>query len=235
MLIKEQCILGIEGTGHSISVGIMDQGIAKGCIYINAGLPGSAVLLKSIDELLKTCQIEKERLNGICVTLGPGSFTSMRISIAVAESIGLALNIPLYGTDVLTLMAATIPFHKYPIKVIKNAYKGELYMAEFHITSGKVVQDLELVLIKPELFFENLQEYDCLLGDGVLKMLEDGYDLQSKNVCPDLSFSRQVSGIHVIEHFLEKEVGEPSIVPLEPIYIRLSEAEINYSKQFGKS
>ncbi|MBT4289099.1 MAG: tRNA (adenosine(37)-N6)-threonylcarbamoyltransferase complex dimerization subunit type 1 TsaB [Deltaproteobacteria bacterium] len=235
MLIKEQCILGIEGTGHSISVGIMDQGIVKGCVFINAGLPGSSVLLKSIDELLKTCQIDKEKLNGICVTLGPGSFTSMRISLAVAESIGLALNIPLYGTDVLTLMAATVPFYEFSIKVIKNAYKGELYLAEFHIASGKVVQDSDLVLIKPELFFENLQENDLLLGDGVLKMQVDGYDLQSKNVCLDLSFGRQVSGIHVIEHFLEKEVAEPSIVPLEPIYIRLSEAEINYGKQFGKS
>jgi tRNA threonylcarbamoyladenosine biosynthesis protein TsaB len=234
MLIKEQCILGIEGTGHSVSIGIMDQGVAKGCIYINAGLPGSAVLLKSIDELLRTCQIAKEKLEGICVTLGPGSFTSMRISLSVAESIGLALNIPLYGTDVLTLMARTIPFYEYPIKVIRNAYKGELYMAEYHITSVEVVRDSELAIVKPDLFFENLKENDLLLGDGILKMQADGFNLESKNVRWDLSFNRQVTGIHVIENFLEKEAKEPSIKPLEPIYIRLSEAEINYSKQFGK-
>ncbi len=234
MFIKEQCILGIEGTGHSVSIGIMDQGVAKGCIYINAGLPGSAVLLKSIDALLKTCQIAKENLEGICVTLGPGSFTSMRISLSVAESIGLALNVPLYGIDVLTLMAATIPFYQYPIKVIKNAYKGELYMAEYHNTVGEVVRDSKLMILKPDLFFENLKENDLLLGDGILKMQADGFNLQSKKVRCDLGFSRQVTGINVIEHFLEREAAEPSIAPLEPIYIRLSEAEINYSKQFGK-
>ena len=233
MQLKEQCILGIESTGQAVSVGLMDQGIVKGCIYLNTGQPGSEVILKSIDGLLKSCQIDKTKLQGICLTLGPGSFTSMRISLSVAESLGLALNIPLYGMDVWTLMAATVPFFNYPIKVIKNAYKGELYMAEFQHQSEKLVKTKDLCISKPDVFCEKLQENDLILGDGVLKLQNDEFDLDNKNVKTDPGFSRQVTGVHVIEYFLETDAKEPSPKPLEPIYIRLSEAEINYKKQFG--
>ena len=59
-------------------------------------------------------------------------------------------------------------------------------------------------------------------------------DLQAKGVVWNQDFQRIASGIGVIEHFLESEVRDSSAIPLEPIYIRLPEAELNYEKQFGK-
>ncbi|PCI30637.1 MAG: tRNA (adenosine(37)-N6)-threonylcarbamoyltransferase complex dimerization subunit type 1 TsaB [SAR324 cluster bacterium] len=233
MLIKEQCILGIDAVGHSIAVGLMEQGTAKGAIYLNSGAPSSHTLLASIEQLLDAANLCREDLQGICLTLGPGSFTSMRISLATAEALGMGLNIPLYGTNSLVLMAASIPFYSSAVKVIQNAYKGELYTATYDTSSGSAVELEELQLIKPQAFFDQLQAGELLLGNGIPLVLAKDFDLQAKKVRWNLDFHRLGSGISVIEHFLDCEEKAPSEIPLEPIYIRLSEAEINYKKQFG--
>jgi len=234
MQVKEQCILGMEGSGFSVSVGLVDRGVPRGNLFLNSGAPGSESLLMGIDHLLRMAAVEKEALDGICVTLGPGSFTSLRICLSTAEALGLGLSIPVYGVDSLVLIAATVPFFPSTVKVIQNAYKGEFYTSSYNTQSGKAVAVSELGLIKPDDFYNQLETGDLLLGSGVEKMIELDFDLKARGVVWNQDFHRMASGVGVIEHFLEFETIEPSAVPLEPIYIRLSEAEINYEKQFGK-
>lgn len=233
MLLREQCILGIDGSGFSISTGLMDKGIPKGLIYINDGSPGSEILLATIDQLLTTLKIRKEKLDGICVTIGPGAFTSLRISLSVAEALGLGLDIPVYGVNSLILIAATVPYYPHKIKVIQNAYKGEFYTASYDTSSGKAVDLDDLKLITPTDFFDNLAENELILGNGIELLIKKEFDLIKKNARWNLDFQRTISGIGVIEYFLDSESRPPSEIPLEPIYIRLSDAEINYAKQFG--
>ena len=233
MKLAEQTVLGLEGSGFAISVGIMGKGEARGLIYLNEGSPGSEILLATIDQLLATLRMSRHELEGICVTLGPGSFTSLRISLAVAESLGLGLGLPVYGVDTLQLIAATVPYYADRIKVIQNAYKGEYYAATYVTREGRPQRLDDLHIIKPAKFYEQLAPGDLLLGTGVSHLLQKGYDLAAKQVRWNLDFQRTVSGIGVIEHFLDEEAREPSLKPLEPIYIRPSEAEINYKKQFG--
>ncbi|MBT3225497.1 MAG: tRNA (adenosine(37)-N6)-threonylcarbamoyltransferase complex dimerization subunit type 1 TsaB [Deltaproteobacteria bacterium] len=234
MLLKEQCILGIEGSGFSVSIGLMDQGVPKGNLFLNTGAPGSESLLSGIDQLLRMLNVQKDALDGVCVTLGPGSFTSLRICLSTAEALGLGLNIPVYGIDSLGLIAASVPFYASTIKVIQNAYKGEFYSASYDTSRGKAVSLSDLSLIKPDLFYEQLKKGELILGNGVGKLMDLQLDLQAKGVVWNQDFQRIASGIGVIEHFLESEVRDSSAIPLEPIYIRLPEAELNYEKQFGK-
>ena len=58
-------------------------------------------LIFKIDELLSNCQIKKNELNLIATATGPGGYTSLRSAVATANSLALALNIPLVGIDTL--------------------------------------------------------------------------------------------------------------------------------------
>ena len=235
MKLKELCVLGIDGSGFSVSVGLMKSGIATGLITINDGSPGSEILLTTIDHLLKLLQLDKQNLDAVCVTLGPGSFTSLRISLSIAESLGLGLDIPVYGVDSLRLIAGTLPFYPGRIKVIQNAYKGEFYTATYSTAAGKTEALEELKLIRPDMFYKKLEPGELILGTGVQELIRKGFDPAEKKVRWNLDFHRNISGISVIEYFLDDELRKPSLKPLEPIYIRLSDAEINYQKQFGSS
>lgn len=233
MILKEQCILGIESTGHTVSVGISVKGVPKGSIYLNNGRPGSETLLSSVDYLLKTCLLDKKDLDGICLTLGPGSFTSMRLSLSVAEALGMGLNIPLYGTDLLALIANAVPYYPKTVKVVRNAYKGELYLGKYDTTAGRARALDTLSLITPERFFDELQPGELVLGNGIEKLLSSGYDLESKEVTWNTEKGSVVTAFDVIHYLEDTEVKPPGETPLEPIYIRLSDAEICYKEKFG--
>ena len=233
MFLKEQCILGIDGSGFSVSVGVMVNGIPAGLNFVNNGSPGSEILLVAIDQLLTTVKIAKEDLDGICVATGPGSFTSLRISLSTAEALGLGLNIPVYGVNSLLLIAATIPYYPFTIKVIQNAYKGEFYTASYHTKNGITVELDKPRLISPAGFYEHLEEEDLILGNGIEELIRKKFDLSEKRTRWNKSFHSTMTGIGVIEHFLDSEAKKPSLIPLEPVYIRPSDAEINYSRQFG--
>lgn len=233
MILKEQCILGIEATGHTISVGIFLKGVPKGEIYLNNGRPGSETILSSIDVLLKSCLLEKGDLEGICLTLGPGSFTSMRLGLSIAEALGIGLNIPLYGTDLLSLIANSVPYYSKPVKVIRNAYKGELYLGVFDTSSGRAVALDEISLVTPERFFNELKTGELVLGNGIEKLISSEYDLDRKGVNWNVEKGQVITALDVISYLGNTAVREPGDVPLEPIYIRLSDAEICYDKKFG--
>ncbi len=234
MLVGDQTILGIDATGQTIAVGLSQSGVNRAAFFLNNGNPSSETLLSSIDHLLNSCDIDKNELQGICLTTGPGSFTSMRISLSTAQAMGFGLNIPIYDTNSLVLIAGTLPYYPHPIWIIKNAYKGELYGAAYDTTQGKPIELESLHLITPQQFIAKVEPHQMILGDTHL-LHSHLTDLKSKNIVLNQSINRTPSGLSVIEHFADHPVKKPSEIPLEPIYIRLSEAEINYKKQFGTS
>lgn len=63
---------------------------------------GSQVLLPLILKLLKAKKINMEALEGIEVETGPGSFTGLRVGVAVANALGYSLKIPVNGKKMET-------------------------------------------------------------------------------------------------------------------------------------
>ena len=63
-------------------------------------------LLVDVDSLLAEADVEPTALDGLVVGLGPGSFTSTRIGLAVARGLGLALGVPAAGVSTLDALAS---------------------------------------------------------------------------------------------------------------------------------
>ena len=82
-------ILSIDTSTSSLSVCISDDDEIIGEININNGLVHSTMLMPAIENLFKLLDFDMKDLSHIAVTVGPGSFTGIRIGVATANSSNL--------------------------------------------------------------------------------------------------------------------------------------------------
>lgn len=91
------------------------------------GMKQSEILVPAIDYVLEKAAIEKNKLDFLAITKGPGSFTGLRLAFAALKSLELALNIPLYGISTLDCYAE--PYKNLPFAIVSviDARKDKFY------------------------------------------------------------------------------------------------------------
>src|SRR5690606_7672218 len=99
-------------------------------------------LVPLLDRLLADAKLPRERLQLIAVGLGPGSFTGLRVGIALASGIALGLGIPLVGVPSLVALAHGLQLdHALPatndtdpewLGALTDARRGEYFFAAFN-------------------------------------------------------------------------------------------------------
>lgn len=103
-------LLAIDTSLSSVSLCMMKENatesIAHKIVLMEKG--HAEALLPLLRDLFSVNQIEKKSIRKIAVTVGPGSYTGMRIGIAAAKAMGVALNIPVVGVSTLAALAAPL-------------------------------------------------------------------------------------------------------------------------------
>lgn len=91
----------------------------------------SARLVPTIAELLAAHDLTQKDIEGVAVSIGPGSFTGLRIGLTAAKGFAEALNIPLTGVSRFDAVAESFPGGADPLFVVLHAGPHEVYAAEF--------------------------------------------------------------------------------------------------------
>jgi len=86
----------------------------------------------AIVELLKHVGANIEAVEAVGVAIGPGSFTSLRVGLALAKGLVLARHIPLIGVPSLDILAAAVPVQPIPLAAILQAGRGRLAVGWYH-------------------------------------------------------------------------------------------------------
>lgn len=163
-------------------------------------------LLEDVDALLRQAGAHPSDLGRLAVGIGPGSFTGVRIGLAVARGLALSLDLPGSGVSTLASLAAGAPG---AVPVI-DAKRREV----FTLLEGE-----PSVLDPQELPF---QEGAVCVGDGA-KRYRSLLEERGAVVPPD-DDERHVPRAR----FLAALAGEPGAVDeLEPLYLRVPDADRN--------
>jgi tRNA threonylcarbamoyladenosine biosynthesis protein TsaB len=93
-------------------------------------------LVPSIQNIFIETGLEITALKAVAVALGPGSFTSMRIGLAVAKGLSLSLHIPVIGVPSLDITAFGQPLQEIPLFCILKVGRGR-YAAQEYRSNGK--------------------------------------------------------------------------------------------------
>jgi tRNA threonylcarbamoyladenosine biosynthesis protein TsaB len=132
---KNILILGLDTCGETASAALFDGKDIIGQISIKSGRSHSAIVSELISDLISLCRKEKSDLTGIAVSVGPGSYTGVRIGVAAAKGLGFALGIPV--APVSSLLAAA---DRGVCAVVKKA-RGELVYAALYENFTAIIPD----------------------------------------------------------------------------------------------
>jgi tRNA threonylcarbamoyladenosine biosynthesis protein TsaB len=83
-------------------------------------------LAPAVEALLDRCGLKSSDLDVIAVAIGPGSFTGIRIGLALAKGLALARHIPLVGVPTLDVLAAAQPPQPLPMAAALRLGRGKL-------------------------------------------------------------------------------------------------------------
>lgn len=103
-------ILNIETSSSICSVAISREGVVEFQIEDTSGMRHAERLAPFIDRCMEEVHRREMPLDAVAVSLGPGSYTGLRIGLATAKGLCFGLGIPLIGVDTLQLLAVKAMF-----------------------------------------------------------------------------------------------------------------------------
>ena len=94
-------------------------------------------LAPAVERLFKQCGAAFSELDCLGVALGPGSFTSLRIGLALVKGMALTLRIPVVGIPTLDVLAAAQPAQDLPLAAVLQAGRGRLALVWYKAVKGR--------------------------------------------------------------------------------------------------
>ncbi len=214
-------ILGIDTSTKLCSVALYDTD--KGVLgEINITVPKnhSNVILPMIDQLFSFTTKTIEEVEKIAVGIGPGSFTGIRVGMAIAKGLAIGKKIPILGISGLDALADSVQ-GEGRIFALLDARKERVYYRVFD--SKTALCEIKDGNLKDVLEEYKGKEINYFIGDGALayqNLILESYGEEAVIVTEEHSVARAV-------YFAKRAVsqGEDNLYTLEPMYVCKSQAE----------
>lgn len=234
-------ILAFDSTATAASVAICDDGKVVTEFFVNAGLTHSRTLVPMLDAALKNTDSDLKSIDALAISNGPGSFTGVRIGVAVAKGIAFTENLPCVEVSTLESMAYNLTLTDCLVCAVMDARCAQVYNAIFEIKYGEVIrvtEDRALAIsdLKAELTEKYTDKRIILIGDGAELCFKEFIDTNlSVELAPDaLRFQKASSVAMAAFNKLNKGEKTKNASELLPAYLRLSQAERELKKKENK-
>jgi tRNA threonylcarbamoyladenosine biosynthesis protein TsaB len=183
--------------------------------------------MSAVDRLLADCGLAPADLDGLAVSVGPGSFTGLRVGLATVKALAMALDLPVAPVPTLDALAARLPFADAPVCPILDARKGEVYLSLYRWSGSGMERQWDYLALPPESAAARLEAPVILLGNGIaacrpwLDRLGEG-----ARVAPAAQRMPSAAAVAVLGRAVLVAGGGVSAEALAPLYLRPSEAEL---------
>lgn len=226
-------LLTIDTSSSVCSIAVTDGEQLLGEYLIAGGKGASSRLFNGIDRLMADCGVKMQDLDGFGVAHGPGAFTGLRVGIAAVKGLALATGKPVAGFSSLAMLAMNAPLSDLPVCALYDARKGEVYAGLYSTVAGIPQSIRPDAVVAPESIAEWLDGPAILLGDGALRYRDSLAELcgdRARFASSHLHLPRASHGAIIALSALSRGVRVPP-AGLLPLYLRLSEAELEKQRQ----
>jgi len=158
-------------------------------------------------------------LERIAVTVGPGSFSGVRVGVAAARGLALATGAPLVGLTTLAVMAKgarrVLGLGEEPLAVAHDARRGQVYFAFFDGKGGALG---EIALLAPAAAADLLEKGARVAGSGARLLAEARPGARFRTALPDLLPDAADLALMALK-------ARPVEGPVSPLYLRPPDAK----------
>lgn len=195
-------------------------------VVIQAELKQSERLIPTIQYVLEQACLEPNDLDFMATTIGPGSFTGLRLGLTALKAFNLSTECPLYGVP--TLDSYIYQFRDFSGTIIPviDAKKDRFYFSLYR-NGQKIVEDLD-ISAKEALNYIDIEESVLLIGEDSNLFKEKILEIRPTQNIRTFNGTLNVSENLI---FMANEMHKKGEKPLQdydgPIYLRKSEAEEN--------
>jgi len=225
--LENRIILGIDNSMDFLSIVLsIEEKLIEERHIRNKKTP-SEILPVEISHVLSNNGYTINDVNLAIVTLGPGSFTGIRVGLAFCKGLNAGGNIPLVGVSTLDVLASPFSFMEgYYLFPLIDAKKGEVFSSMYCVSDGSVKRLTDYRSEKPERL-AGVIKTPCICFSTGVALCEPLLSNMQDVLVIKKGFMK-ISGEALIREGLKKADG-PDKNSLEPIYCRKSEAEIKFN------
>ena len=168
-------ILNIETSTDVCSVALTSEGQVVDHRENYEGQTHATLLSQYVKEMLDYARTREMKLDAIAVSIGPGSYTGLRIGLSEAKGLAFGLQVPLIGVNTLQLLTVSTMFNHF-IEVDKVAYVPMIDARRMEVYTAAYTAALE-PLLEPQAMILDEHSFEDLIGQGYsLVMMGNGSD-----------------------------------------------------------
>jgi tRNA threonylcarbamoyladenosine biosynthesis protein TsaB len=227
-------ILAIDTATWSCSVALVRDGVVLAERAERATSNHAGLLPRLVDETLRSAGERPTAGDAVAVTIGPGSFTGLRIALSYAKGLAFAGDFRLVGVPTLDAIALAAPPFSGRLCVALDARKHEVYGALYEEVDGCMIRLGEPAALTAEHLAEAIGQPCTVVGDAV-----EAYGEVFRRVLgsratllPSVALPPRASAVaRLAAARLLRDPEGDDLAALAPSYVRPPEAELTQSRQ----
>lgn len=232
MSAKPRRILAIETSGRmgSVALGVDDRVVASAAL--SGDMRHAGELIPCVDTLLTQTKWQCDSLTDVFVSIGPGSFTGLRLGVTLARTLAWSVGARVVAVPTVDALARNalavdpVPPH---LAVMLDAKRGQVYAAAFDLDGNRCSKTIDACLADPREFLSRCPRPLALLGEGIAHH-RDAIAGGGANVLDASAWPGRAENVYAVGRELADagKFTEPG--DLLPLYIRRPEAEEKWEK-----
>ena len=215
-------ILGMDTSSVNATVAVMNDKKLIGEFIISNDRTHSQIIMPLVDDLLKKCTMQTDDIDVFAVSVGPGSFTGLRIGMATVKTLAQVCNKPIIGVSSLDSLYENGCLFDGIICPIIDARHGEVYNALYE--NGKKITGNRVISVD-KLISELGNKKTLFLGDGVLSYTQKLSEYENFVIAPQNISMQKASSVCIAAYKRAQNNDFDNLYSLAPIYLRKSQAE----------
>ena len=168
-------ILAIETSGKYCSVALIHEGLAEFSREDEVEMNHARAIGPFVDECVKEARRREWKIDAVAVSMGPGSYTGLRIGLSMAKGLCFSLGVPLIGVSTLKLIAVKAMFRNIDwqgdeiLVPMIDARRMEVYTAAYDFRLNALMEPQPLILTDKSYSELPTDRSIFFMGDGAEK------------------------------------------------------------------